>query len=77
VIEEDGVIRGNRLDRLNIALQPGSFVPAHMDDFNGNPMILNLPNLGQADVDAGAPIVQPQANLDKIAGNQLVRSSHL
>jgi hypothetical protein len=48
-----------------------------MNDFNGDPMILNLPDLGQTYIDACTPIVQPQTNLDEVALDQLVRSSHL
>ena len=77
MIEEDGFIGWNRLERLDIPLQPCSFLLPYMNDFNGNPMILNLPDLGQTYIDAGTPIVQPQTNLDEVALDQLVRSSHL
>jgi hypothetical protein len=46
-----------------------------MDDFYGDPMILNLPDFGEPDMDARAPIVQPQSNLDKVTGVQRVRGS--
>ena len=77
MIEEDRFIGWNWLDRLDIPLQPGSFLLANVDDFDGDPMILNLPDFGQADIDAGTAVVQPQTNLDKITGNQLVGSRHL
>ena len=48
-----------------------------MDDFNSDPVILNLPDFGEADMDARAPIVQPQPNLDKITGVQRIRGSDL
>ena len=77
VIEVDRFVGRNWLTRLNIPLQPCAFVPVHMNDFNGDPMILNLPDLSQTNVNAGAVIIQPQTNLDKIAGCQLVRGSNL
>ena len=77
VIEVDRFVGRNWLARLNIPLQPCAFVPVHMNDFNGDPMILNLPDLSQTNVNAGAVIIQPQTNLDKIAGCQLVRGSNL
>ena len=77
VVNEDRLIGRNGLERLYIPLQPSSFVSADMDDFNSNPVILNLPDLGQADLNARTPIVQPQTNLDKVTGNQLIRGSHL
>jgi hypothetical protein len=77
VIEVDRFVGRNWLARLNIPLQPCAFVPVHMNDFNGDPMILNLPDLSQANVDAGAVIIQPQTNLDKIAGCQLIWSRDL
>ena len=77
VIEVDRFVGRNLLARLNVPLQPCSFLPVHVNDFNGDPMILNLPDLSQANVDAGAVIIQPQTNLDKIAWGQLVRGSDL
>ena len=77
MIEEDGFIGWNWLERLDIPLQPRSFFLTYMNDFNGDPMILNLPDLGQTYIDAGTPIVQPQTNLDEVALDQLVRSGHL
>jgi hypothetical protein len=77
MIEEDRFIGWNRLERLDIPLQPCSLLLTDMNDFNRDPMILNLPDLGQTYIDAGTPIVQPQTNLDEVALGQLVRSRHL
>ena len=49
----------------------------HVDDFNGDPVILNLSDFGQTDMDARASIVQPQPNLDKVTGVQRIRSGDL
>ena len=45
VIDEDRCIDGNGLKGLDIALQSRSLLPAHMNDFDGDPMVLNLPDL--------------------------------
>ena len=52
-------------------------MPAHMDDFNRNPMMLYLPDFSQADMDAGTSVVQPQTHFDKITRRELIRGSHL
>jgi hypothetical protein len=44
VINEDRLFGGKRLARFDVSLQPGSLVSVHLDDFNGDPMILNLPD---------------------------------
>ena len=49
----------------------------HMDDFDGDPVILNLSDFGETDMDARASIVQPQPNLDKVTGVQRIRSGDL
>ena len=45
VIDEDRCIDGNGLKGLDIALQSRSLLAAHMNDFDGDPMVLNLPDL--------------------------------
>ena len=45
VIDEDRCIDGNGLKGLDVALQSRSLLPAHMNDFDGDPMVLNLPDL--------------------------------
>jgi hypothetical protein len=77
VIDEDRLFGGNRLAGFDVSLQPGSLVSVHLDDFNGDPMILNLPDFRQADRDTRTAVVQPQTDFDKITGNQLIRRSHL
>lgn len=52
-------------------------MPAHMDDFNGDPVVLNLSDFCQPNIDARAPVVQPQADLDEITGSQLIWGGHL
>lgn len=52
-------------------------MPAHVDDFNGDPVVLNASDFCQSDIDARAPVVQPQTDLDEIAGSQLIWRRHL
>ena len=77
MIDEDRLFGGKRLAGFDISLQPGSLVPIYLDDFNGDPMILNVPDLRQADGDTRTVVVQPQTDLNKVTGNQLIRGSNL
>lgn len=77
MVDEDRLVGRNGLERLYIPLQSSSFMPADMDDFYSDPVVLNLPDLGQADLNARTPIVQPQTNFDKVTRSQLIRGSHL
>ena len=44
MIEDDRLIGGKSLNRFDIPLQSDSFLATHVDDFNGDPVILNLPD---------------------------------
>ena len=52
-------------------------MPADVDDFDRDPMVLNLSDFCQPDIDARAAVVQPQADLDEITGSQLIGGGHL
>ena len=52
-------------------------MPADVDDFDRDPMVLNLSDFCQPDIDARTPVVQPQTDLDEIAGRQLIGRRHL
>jgi hypothetical protein len=77
VIDEDRFFGGNRLAGFDVSLQSSSLMSIHLDDFNGYPMILNLPDLRQADWDTGTAVVQPQTHFDKVTRSQLIRGSDL
>jgi hypothetical protein len=77
VIEKYRLVGRDRMTGRDVLLQPGSFLPAYVNDFDRNPMVLNLPDFSQPDVDAGTSVIQPQTNFDEVAGGQLIGGGHL
>jgi len=69
----------NRLNHagFNEPFQAGTFLLTDLDQLYGDPMVMNLPHLREADIDARVFTLQPEAHLHEVPGSQQIGRSHL